>query len=107
MFYLLLREAAESSFMGQKIVKHLQTLFYMNLSGREAVQGYVTCVQRNDLIGCILSSCLIWGSLVGCLWLVVPQFFLESECTDSGLGFGLWAQTAKALEPLQSYGFLV
>ena len=107
MFYLLLREAAESGFMGQKIVKHLQTLFYVNLSGRETVQGYVTCVQRNDLIGCILSSCLIWGSLVGCLWLVGPKFFLGSECIDSGLGFGLWAQTAKALEPPQPCGLHV
>ena len=63
------------------------------------MQGYVTCVQRNDLIGCIFSSCLIWGSLAGCLWLVVPKFYLRSECIDSGLGFGLWTQTAKALEP--------
>ena len=63
-------------------------------------------IEENDLIGCILSSCLIWGSLVGCLWLVVPKFFLRSECIDSGLGFGLWAQTAKALEPPQPHGLL-
>ena len=51
--------------------------------------------KENDLIGCGLSSCLIWGSLVGCLWLVIPKFFLGPECIDSGLGFGLWAQIAK------------
>ena len=54
--------------------------------------------KENYLIGYILSSCLIWGSLVGCLWLVIPKFFLRSEYIDSGLGFGLWAQAAKALE---------
>ena len=64
-------------------------------------------IEENDLIGCILSSCLIWGSLVGCLWLVGPKFFLGSECIHSGLGFGLWAQTAKALEPPQTHGLLV
>ena len=63
--------------------------------------------KENDLIGCSLSSCLIWGSLVGCLWLVGPKFFLGSECIHSGLGFGLWAQTAKALEPPQTHGLLV
>ena len=63
--------------------------------------------KENDLIDCSLSSCLSWGSLVGCLWLVGPKFFLGSECIDSGLGFGLWAQAAKALEPLQTHGLLV
>ena len=63
--------------------------------------------KESDLIGCSLSSCLIWGNQVGCLWLVVPKFFLGSECIDSGLGFGLWAQTAKALQPLQPHGLLV
>ena len=36
-----------------------------------------------------------------------PKFFIGSECIDSGLGFGLWAQTAKVLEPPQPHGFLV
>ena len=63
--------------------------------------------KENDLIGCSLSSCLIWGSLVGCIWLVVLKFFLGYECFDSGLGFGLWAQTTKASEPPQPHGFLV
>ena len=46
--------------------------------------------QRNYLIGYSLSGCLIWESLVGCLWLVVLKFhFLRFQCTDwLGLGFG-------------------
>lgn len=63
--------------------------------------------KENDLIGCGLSRCLIWGSLVGCLWLVVFKLFIGSECIDSDLGFGFRAQTAKALEPPQPHGLLV
>ena len=39
--------------------------------------------------------------------MIVLKFFLRSECIDSGLGFGLWAQAAKALEPPQTHGLLV
>lgn len=47
----------------------------------EAKEGYYS-------IGYSLSSCLIWGSLVGCLQLVVLKFhFLGFECIDSGLDF--------------------
>ena len=63
--------------------------------------------KENDLIGCSLSSCLIWESLAGCLWLVIPKVLLGSECIDSGLSLGLWAQTAKALELPQPHGLFV
>ena len=39
--------------------------------------------------------------------MIVLKFFLRSECIDSGLGFGLWAQAAKALEPPLTHGLLV
>ena len=45
--------------------------------------------QGNYLIGCSLSSCFLWISLVWYLWLVVLRFpFLNLE-TFTGLGFGL------------------
>ena len=60
--------------------------------------------KEQDQIGCSLSSCLIWGSLVSCMWLVGHKYFLGSECLDSGVDFGLWTQAAKDLE---THGLLV
>ena len=91
---------------GQKIAKRLHIIlcdFVREGNCKEVSRVF----KENYLIGCSLSSYLIWGSLVGCLWLVVPKFFLRSEYIDSGLGFGLWAQTSKASEPPQPHDFLV
>lgn len=56
------------------------------------------------LIAYGLSSCLIWKSLVGCLWLIVLRFrFLNLEALTN-LDFGLLMWAAKALEPPQSSG---
>ena len=61
--------------------------------------------QSNYLTGYSLSSCLIWESLGGCLWLAVLRVhFLEFKCTDSGLVFGLLNE---ALEPPLSSGLLL
>lgn len=62
--------------------------------------------QGNHLIGCSLSSCLIWGSSVGCLWLVVLRFwFLPPRIVGSDLGLLTWVP--KALKLPQFDGFLV
>lgn len=51
------------------------------------------------LVGYSLSGCLIWGSLIGCLWQVVLKLhFLGFKHIDSDLSFGLLTQDTKALE---------
>ena len=106
MFYLLLRESAESGFMGSEDRETSAHYFVWLWKGGKLCKDVSHVFKENDLIGCGLSRCLFW-SLVGCLWLVVPKFFLGSECIDSGLGLGLWVQTAKALEPPQPHGLLI
>ena len=104
--YLLLSESVESGFKESENSETSTHYFIWLCKGEKLYKDVSHVFKENYLIGCILSSCWFGEArLAACGWSFL--FFLGSECIDSGLGLGLWVQTAKALEPPQPHGLLI
>ena len=95
----------KSIWIGSQQTRVLHHLYY-RCSSRDLIEKRQK--QSNYLLDCSLSSCLIWESLVGGLWLIgwfLAFIFLSFECIDFGLGLDLlWSCPGIRVTPV--YWFL-